>query len=100
MDGYTDAAEKASSDRYYVSQGGRPEQQVGKAEYVSAENRAGFRSKFGPDEVATSSFSSGTGESSIAGRIVYANGKPLSKGPVDQADTEQGPMQRSDGHER
>jgi hypothetical protein len=96
MDGHTGAEEKASKDRYFVSSGGRPEREVGRLEYISTERSAGFKSKFDDDSVATSSFSSGNGESHVAGRIVHANGRALSRGPAADLDTEQGPMQRSD----
>jgi hypothetical protein len=95
MDGHTPDAEKAQNDRYYVDTG-LGEREVEKSGYVLIERSAGFRSKFGPDEVATSSFSRGSGESRVSGRIVHANGRPLSRGPSDCEDTEQGPMQRKD----
>lgn len=45
--------------KYYLQLGDRPENEVTKEEYIAMERVAGFRSKFGPDHVATSAFSAG-----------------------------------------
>jgi hypothetical protein len=59
-------------ERYFVSEGGLPEQQVTKAGFVQAERRAGFRNTMGqPDEPATGGFSGAT----FMGRIEYVPGQ-------------------------
>ncbi len=61
-----------TQDRYYLKATWQKDYvEVTKAEYLCAEQCAGFRSKFGDDHPATASFTSG----SISGRIEYA---PLS----------------------
>lgn len=57
-------------DRYFLTIGDEPEKEVTKKEYIRAEQSAGFRSKFGPDEVATASFSNS--RQGISGSIEYA----------------------------
>jgi hypothetical protein len=58
---------------YFLSRGDRPEVEVTKEEFVSAERNAGFYNTVGePDEPATGSFSTHTrGEEGISGRIQY-----------------------------
>lgn len=68
--GMTVAPLDHSADRYFVTTDGRGEREVDKAEYVATEHAAGFRSHYGPDEVATGSFS-GAG---LRGRVVYSHG--------------------------
>lgn len=54
-------------DRYYVNG-----VEVTKAEYIAAERRNGFHSKFGPTEIATASWSnSATGD---RGSVEYGYG--------------------------
>jgi hypothetical protein len=59
--------------RYYLTE----EREVTKAEFVSAERRAGFINTLGQrDEPATASFSGRTGDAEIRGRTVYAPPEP------------------------
>jgi hypothetical protein len=53
--------------KYYLTFLNGTEKEVTKEEYIRSEQSAGFRSKFGPDEIATSSFSNRT----ISGRVDY-----------------------------
>lgn len=53
--------------KYYLGAIGLPEREVSKEEFIRAEQAAGFRSKFGPHQVATGGFS-GAG---MSGRVVY-----------------------------
>lgn len=65
--------------RYFVTYRDHAEHEVSKEEYVSAERSSGFRSKFGPDEPATASWSSSmTGAS---GRIEYGKSEELPQQP-------------------
>ncbi len=58
-------------DRYYVTTDDRGEREVGKAEFVNVERRAGFRNTLGqPDEPGTGGFSSTNHR--LSGRIEYA----------------------------
>lgn len=45
--------------RYWIQVGENPEQEVSKEDFIKLERQAGFYSKFGPNEVATGSFSNG-----------------------------------------
>ena len=56
-----------SSDgkRYWVQVGENPEQEVSREDFIKLERSAGFRSKFGPNEVATAGFSTGV----LKGRV-------------------------------
>ena len=45
------------SDRYFISTDDGPWREVMKRDWIRAEQSAGFRSKFGPDSVATAGFS-------------------------------------------
>lgn len=58
-----------SPDRYYVNG-----KEVSKEDYISAERRNGFHSKFGPNEIATSSFSNS--ETGDHGRVSYGSSSP------------------------
>lgn len=58
--------------KYYLGAIGLPEQEVSKEEFIRAERAAGFRSKFGPHQVATGGFS-GAG---MSGRVVYVPADP------------------------
>ena len=42
--------------KYYVKLDGGDWREVSMQEYISAEKAVGFRSKFGPDHIATASF--------------------------------------------
>jgi len=58
--------------RYYLTEGGSPEREVDKAEFVSAERRAGFVNTMGqPDEPGTAGFGGRDGDTEIRGRVVY-----------------------------
>ena len=58
--------------RYYLTEGGSPEREVTKAEFVSAERRAGFVNTMGqPDEPGTAGFGGRDGDAEIRGRVVY-----------------------------
>lgn len=60
------------SDRYYLTEGDSPEREVTKAEFISAERRAGFVNTMGePDEPATAGFSGRAGDTEVSGRVVY-----------------------------
>lgn len=54
-------------NKYYLSYMDM-EKEVTKAEYIQAERSAGFRSKFGDNEIATASFGSAEG---VKGRVEY-----------------------------
>lgn len=64
--------------KYFIKQPGKPEEEVDKATYCKTEQNCGFRSKFGPGEIATSSFTYGSGPSQTKGRVEYEN-KDLEK---------------------
>lgn len=67
--------------RYYVTEGHATEREVTKAEYVSAERRAGFTNTLGrPNDPATASFSRSSGGTEIRGRMEFAGG-PLPPTP-------------------
>jgi hypothetical protein len=55
--------------QYYLSSEALPEKEVTEQEFIKAERAAGFRSKFGPDHVATGGFT-GAG---MHGRVVYVD---------------------------
>lgn len=58
--------------RYYLTEGDSPEREVTKAQFVSAERRAGFTNTMGePDEPATAGFSGRHGDTKVGGRVVY-----------------------------
>jgi len=76
--------------RYYLTEGDNPEREVDKAEFVSAERRAGFNNTMGQqDEPATAGFGGPAGDTLLRGRMVYvppgcirqACGHPESKRP-------------------
>jgi hypothetical protein len=74
------------ADRYFIAFGDGPEREVTRAEFIAAEQTAGFRSKFGPGTVATGGFSG----SGIRGRVVSpaGDGKPADPPPVDLSSTD------------
>lgn len=53
--------------KYFIEHTLFGEKEVSKEEFIKAERSAGFRSKFGPDNLATGGFSSGD----ISGTIKY-----------------------------
>jgi len=57
---------------YFLTEGGSPEREVTKAEFVSAERRAGFVNTMGqPEEPGTAGFGGRDGDTEIRGRMVY-----------------------------
>lgn len=61
----------AVNRRYFLKADWQPEwTEVTKEEYIRAERSAGFRSKFGPDDIATAGFTSSSG---VSGRVEYDN---------------------------
>lgn len=63
--------------KYFVKEGSSPEKEVGRAEYITAERRAGFRPKSGkPDDIATGGFSSHPKHGpKLSGRVEYEPSK-------------------------
>lgn len=49
-------------DRYFIRRSGGDWHEVSEQSFIAVEQSAGFRSKFGPDSVATGGFSSGDKE--------------------------------------
>lgn len=58
--------------KYYISSGVYLEKEVTKEEYIRHERQAGFVSKFGPNEIATSAFQQGP----LRGRV-EVNGETI-----------------------
>jgi hypothetical protein len=59
-------------NRYYLTEGDGPEREVPKAEFVSAERRAGFVNTMGEQaEPATWSFSGRTDGAEVRGRTTH-----------------------------
>lgn len=52
--------------KFFLKSAGK-EFEVSKSEYISAEQNAGFHSKFGHDHIATASFGSGN----VSGHVEY-----------------------------
>lgn len=67
--------------QYFLSTNVHPEREVTEKEFIRAEQAAGFHSKFGPDHVATASFSGG----GMAGRVVYVPMDPTPVAPAPAA---------------
>lgn len=65
--------------QYFLSSEHFPEKEVSEQEFIQAEQNAGFRSKFGPDHVATGGFS-GRG---MHGRVVYVQMEPTLPQAID-----------------
>lgn len=64
-----------SRHRYYLTEGDSPEREVTKAQFVSAERRAGFTNTMGqPDEPATAAFSGPVAGIPTSGRTKYVSG--------------------------
>lgn len=64
------------TERYYLTLGDSPEQEVTKAEFVRAERAAGFRNTLGqPDEPATAAFSGPVAGRPTSGRTRYVTGE-------------------------
>jgi len=55
--------------KYYIKISDKKEFVVSKQEFIKFEHNAGFRSKFGENELATGGFTSGT----LSGRVIYEN---------------------------
>jgi hypothetical protein len=75
------------ADRYFIALGAHgPEREVTRAEFIAAEQAAGFRSKSGPDTVATGGFSDGR----MRGRVVSVpdDGKPADPPPAGLSSTD------------
>lgn len=66
--------------KYFLASCVHSEKEVTEREFILAERAAGFRSKFGPDQVATGGFT-GAG---MTGRVVYVPAEP--KGDVGEED--------------
>lgn len=77
--------------RYYLTEGDSPEREVTKAQFVSAERRAGFYNTMGqPDEPATGGFGGRHGDTKIRGRVEFAgDGEPV---PLTPAGLVPGPV--------
>lgn len=71
--------------QYFLSSDVHPEKEVTEQEFIRAERAAGFRSKFGPDHVATGSFT-GAG---MHGRVVYVDLDPVPEPELDAGDEDQ-----------
>jgi hypothetical protein len=78
------------SPKYYLSSDVHPEKEVTEAEFIRAEQNAGFRSKAGPGHVATGGFS-GAG---MHGRVVYVEAE--TSVPEPELDAGEQDQRRSD----